>query len=125
MAQTFGQAFIVADYYINTASFAKNCENKARPKLQCNGKCQMMKKLKAQEKKEQQGPERKSSYKNISISSKSFFIAVEAVSFLPPVFYAILNSDTPVDRTSGIFRPPKTGQTTIAATGSIYFSVQL
>ena len=32
------------NYYTNTAAFAKNCVNKAKPKLHYNGKCQMMKK---------------------------------------------------------------------------------
>jgi hypothetical protein len=44
-AQTFNQAVIVLEYYINTTSFAKNCENKARAELHCEGKCQMLKKI--------------------------------------------------------------------------------
>ena len=45
--QVFNRSIIVLDYFANTASFAKNCENKARPMLHCNGKCQLMKKIKA------------------------------------------------------------------------------
>ena len=45
-AQTFNQLTIVIDYYTNRAVYAKNCENKAKPMLHCNGRCQMMKKLK-------------------------------------------------------------------------------
>lgn len=45
MAQTFSNAIIVADYYINTTSFAVNCENKNKPQLHCNGQCQMVKQL--------------------------------------------------------------------------------
>ncbi|MFN8249843.1 MAG: hypothetical protein U0T68_12885 [Ferruginibacter sp.] len=72
--QTFYKAFIVFDYAANTAAYAKNCENKSRPKMHCNGKCQMMKKLKEQEKKDAQNPDRKSENKNENIlSSKSFF----------------------------------------------------
>ena len=33
--------------------YAKNCINKARPKLHCNGKCQMMKKMRKRKKKKQ------------------------------------------------------------------------
>lgn len=61
-AQLFNRAAIIVDYYANTASFAKYCENKARPVMHCNGKCQMMKKLNAAEKKDQQHPSRKSNY---------------------------------------------------------------
>ena len=72
--QTFGRALVVIEYYTNTSAFAKNCINKARPRLHCNGKCQMMKKLKEQEKKDAQNPDRKSENKNENIlSSKSFF----------------------------------------------------
>lgn len=72
--QTFYKAFIVFDYAANTAAYAKNCENKSRPKMHCNGKCQMMKKLKEQEKKDAQNPDRKNENKNENIlSSKSFF----------------------------------------------------
>ena len=58
--QTFERAFLLLDYYTNTGSFAKNCENKLRPQLHCNGQCVLMKKLKEQENKEGQTPERKS-----------------------------------------------------------------
>src|SRR5690242_8058288 len=68
----FNQAVIVADYFANTSSFAKNCENKSHPMMHCNGKCQMMKMLKAEEKKDQQNPERRIENKNDVTSSKSF-----------------------------------------------------
>ena len=72
-AQTFNRAVILLDYYVNTGSFAKNCENKAKPAMHCHGKCQMMKQMKNEEKKDQQNPERKLENKNEVVSSKSFF----------------------------------------------------
>lgn len=81
--QTFSKAFIVVDYYTNTSLFAKNCENKDRPQLQCKGKCQMLKKLKQEEKKEEQNPDRKGEHKNeIPLSSKSFFTAFNFIGFI-------------------------------------------
>ncbi len=59
----FSSQCIRMDYLLNTAAFAKNCENKARPSIHCNGKCQMMKKLKEHDKREQQLPERKQDLK--------------------------------------------------------------
>jgi hypothetical protein len=123
LAQTFGQAFIVANYYLNTAAFAKNCENKDKPRLNCNGKCQMMKKLKAHEKKEQQDPGQKSTYKSITISSKSFFAAIEASSIVSPVFYSNIYSVAPVDRNSDIFHPPKSVGASITVPVYICFSI--
>ena len=50
MAQTFSKWVLIADYAINKDYIAKNlCENKARPSLKCKGKCQLMKKMAAEE----------------------------------------------------------------------------
>lgn len=57
--QTFRGSFIILDYYTNTASFAKNCINKSKPALHCKGKCQMVKKIQEEEKKESNLPQRK------------------------------------------------------------------
>jgi len=49
--QAFSKWVIMAEYTINKDYIAKNlCENKARPMLHCNGKCQLMKKLAEEEK---------------------------------------------------------------------------
>lgn len=75
-AYSFNQAVIVLDYYANRTAFAKACENKARPMMHCNGKCQMMKKLKEQEKKDEQNPGRKADSKNEVAYAKSSFATV-------------------------------------------------
>ena len=77
IAQTFNQASIVARYYVNTGAFAKNCENKAKPKMHCNGKCQMMKQLQQASKNDQQAPEKSGNAKNEVLSSKSFFGSIQ------------------------------------------------
>ena len=69
LIQTFSKPFIIADYYANTADYAKNCINKLIPAMHCNGKCQMMKKLQEQEKKDQESSERKSGNKTEVLSS--------------------------------------------------------
>lgn len=51
LAQTFSKWAVVIEYNLNRDYVAKNlCVNKAKPKLHCNGKCQMMKKLAEEEK---------------------------------------------------------------------------
>jgi hypothetical protein len=110
MAQTFSQAFIVAGYYLNTAAYAKNCENKNKPKLKCNGSCQMMKKLKQEEKKDQQNPERKITYKIITISSRSFFATVQVFLYHFNIAYFTAGTSNSIDRSCDIFHPPQTGQ---------------
>lgn len=109
-AQTMSRTFLWADYYTNTAKYAKNCENKARPKMHCNGKCQMMKKIQQEEKKDAENPERKSENKNeVLLSSKSFFATVT------PEFEVAINSQKIpvhsnnglVDRSLDFFHPPQ------------------
>lgn len=36
---------VITDYCINTQAYSINCINKAKPELNCNGKCQMNKKI--------------------------------------------------------------------------------
>lgn len=57
--QAFSQLFIIADYYHNTSQYAAVCENKAKPSMHCNGKCQMYKKINAEEKSDQQASNKK------------------------------------------------------------------
>jgi hypothetical protein len=54
IAQSFSKGLLLLSYYTNTGIYAVNCENKSRPQLQCNGKCQLSKKIQAEERKEQQ-----------------------------------------------------------------------
>jgi len=78
--QVSSRYFVIADYYANTSTYAKNCINKARPQLHCNGKCQMMKRLQQQEKEEQQNADKKGTEKYSSVlSSRSFFTRIESI----------------------------------------------
>lgn len=106
----FNRTVIVLDYYVNTASFAKACENKARPGMHCNGKCQMMKKLGEEEKKERENPERKSGNKNeITLSSQSFFASIKQPAILLQALLRLPQRPAghSTDRSSDIFHPPQ------------------
>lgn len=105
--QAFNKYFVMADYYTNTAAYAKNCINKAKPKMHCNGKCQMMKKLQQEEKKDQQDPDRKGENKLNVLSSKSFFTSVlfHKVHFVKRT-YPILQVAKETKRSFEIFHPP-------------------
>ena len=59
ITQTFSKNFMMLDYYANKSSFAKLCINKSMPAMNCNGRCLLMKKLKQEEKHDQQNPNRK------------------------------------------------------------------
>lgn len=100
----------MADYYTNTSKYAKNCVNKAKPKMHCNGKCQMMKKLQEEEKKDQEKPERKGENKGeVILSSKSFFAIVcrsYNIAISNQLFSHVTDSYT-YNCTKSIFQPPK------------------
>ena len=107
VAQTFGNGIVLLNYYTNTAAFAKNCINKTRPKMHCNGKCQMMKKMQEEEKKDQQMPERKFEKKMEPISSKSFYCRVTVPVTIPAIAipYEILSPTR--DISFDFFHPPQ------------------
>lgn len=105
-AQTFSRMFIVADYYANTSAYARNCENKAKPKLHCNGKCQMMKKLKQEENRDKQNPERKSENKDEVLYSKSFFASLHFTCIHLQKKYPLLKGGKTSDMPRSLFHPP-------------------
>ena len=106
VTQTFSRAAIVGSYYVNTADYAKDCINKARPKMHCNGKCQMMKKLKQEEKKDAQNPERRSNGKDEVLSSKSYFASVYFLYTPITIDYSLYLPSTTTDMALDIFHPP-------------------
>ncbi|CAN5756158.1 hypothetical protein BH11BAC4_BH11BAC4_22320 [soil metagenome] len=107
-SQTFYKAFIIFDYAANTRAYAKNCVNKARPKMHCNGKCQVMKKLQEEERKDAQNAERKSENKNENIlSSKSFFATTTASTTQQIIItYPSLQAGKVKKMPRAVFHPP-------------------
>jgi len=105
----FGKLAIVADYYANTSQYAKNCINKSRPKLHCNGKCQMMKKIQEQEKKEKEDAEKKNENKKDApiyfeqdIVKVNLFLDLKGKNK-----FQGFNSSKPIAHSCQIFHPPK------------------
>lgn len=107
VAQTFAGPFIMLDYFVNTAAFAKSCINKARPEMHCNGKCQAMKKIEEQEKKDMQDSQRKAENKLPVLSSKSFFCSVKIVSKEIEKKYLPQNINCTCDIALAVFHPPQ------------------
>ncbi|MES2006256.1 MAG: hypothetical protein V4450_17185 [Bacteroidota bacterium] len=106
MTQTFCRVAIVGSYYVNTTGYARNCINKTKPQLHCNGKCQMMKKLKQEEKKDAQNPERGSNGRDQVLSSKSHFASVQFIKMISANFYPTYISPFFSTRPRDIFHPP-------------------
>lgn len=108
LTQVFSKWLVVLEYNLNKDFIAKTlCINKERPKLHCQGKCQMMKKMAEQE-------ENSSSptyqFAKASFSDACFndindcsitAISVESVPAFS--FYNIKNYSSPI---ASIFHPP-------------------
>lgn len=103
----FSGQLISLDYAVNTAAYAKNCENKTRPYLHCNGKCQLMKKIKEQKKKEQENTNNKPKCKTIVLSSKSFFCTLSDLLVNHFAYSYLKNNNSTTDRSRAIFHPPQ------------------
>ncbi len=109
LGQTFSKNLIEADYYFfSTSSYAKNCENKAKPQMHCNGKCQMMKKIKQEEKKNAQSPEQNKQSKNeIPLSSRSYFPVITFSNIQETDhFYTALQISKEIKMPRSVFHPP-------------------
>ena len=107
--QCFNKAFIVVDYYSNTEAYAKECINKSRPKMRCNGRCQMMKKLKVEEKKDASRPERKQENKNDTFSPFIMINELNAVTISSSkITNCIINDNRSFIMPRTCFHPPGT-----------------
>ena len=107
MAQTFSRSIAIADYMVNLEAYKKACINKAKPKLQCNGKCQMLKKVKKQEgDSEASAPVLKLNQLEVVLSSKSFFPSISVVSTNNSSSYFTYTDDYSSDYLGAIFHPP-------------------
>lgn len=108
LLQTFSRTAVVIEFYANQGYIAKYlCENKNKPKLKCCGKCHLRKKLKQEDSKDEENPERKLENK-VEIFEPVQLAISETVSFesrliLHTGFY---NAHYPAGNITAPFRPP-------------------
>ena len=108
--QAFSRYVLVADYFVNKATYAANCINKDRPWMQCNGRCQLCKRLHQQDKTEdKQAPDRKAG----GDRNESLFSAVSLIDFtalqgimLYKVRFPDLPAGNPIHMPRDFFHPP-------------------
>jgi hypothetical protein len=109
-AQAFSWYLVVADYYVDTASFAENCVNKDRPWMHCNGRCQLCKKLHQQDGNEdKQTPERRSANSGFeTLYSASRFTEFNALHLaaLIKLQYPEISAGKPIGMPRELFHPP-------------------
>ena len=109
ITQTFSKYFVMLSFQLNRDYIAKNlCENRYRPQLHCKGNCVLMKKIKQEQKQEQNAPcPGKTEISTIILSSRSFFAAAVPLVFTSTISYVMVaDSGKPIDRAFSIFHPP-------------------
>jgi len=88
-------------------SYKKVCVNKAKPMMHCNGKCQMLKKIKKQEgESNTNAPAPKFNQQELILSSKSFYPTIEILRPHQSNIFYTYNSSINSNYLSSIFRPP-------------------
>ncbi len=107
LASSFSKAVIVADFYANQDSIAKNlCENKGNPKMHCCGRCVLRKRLAKDANQEQNNPERRLDNKDIlfvSNNTTGLNVPLLSETTLP---YGALVAGLPVDGYAPVEHPP-------------------
>ena len=107
IAQTFSRSLAMADYLVNLDTYKKNCVNKAKPMLHCNGKCQMFKKMKKQEGSNgTNAPAPKFNQIEVVLSSKSFFPSLNVISTHDITSFYTYNDEFSSNYLGSIFHPP-------------------
>jgi hypothetical protein len=107
IAHTFSRSLVLADYLVNMESYKKTCVNKAKPMMHCNGKCQMLKKIKKQEgESNTNAPAPKFNQQELILSSKSFYPTIEMFRTQENKFFYAFNSSFNSNYISSIFHPP-------------------
>jgi len=106
--QTFGNNLFLLDYQVNKSRFAKNCVNKARPQMHCNGQCQLMKKIKQEQKKDEQNPQRMLENRTEVLSfTCDFTTGVRINYYIIDLAKTTYLPGNPVHRSFDIFHPPQ------------------
>lgn len=107
MAQTFSRSIAMADYMVNLETYKKNCVNKAKPMLHCNGKCQMLKKMKKQQGDSGTGaPAPKFNQFELVLSSRSFYPSIDVITTNRISSFYTYADDFSSNYLSAIFHPP-------------------
>jgi hypothetical protein len=107
LTQTFSRSLALADYMVNLEAYKKVCTNKSKPKLQCNGKCQMLKKVNQQEADAEKNTTAPTfNHFELALSSKSFFPKIHLVSEERRSNFYTYQSEIAHDYVRSIFHPP-------------------
>lgn len=108
LTQSMSKGIILLSYFTNKQAYEKYCVNKARPQLHCDGKCQMAKKIKAEEERDQKDPLKNSLSSEVTMINENHFVSIH-----PEFIALVIREDifphsigNVVDRSRSFFHPP-------------------
>jgi hypothetical protein len=106
--QTFNRYFLVLNYQLNKDFIAKYlCENKNKPELKCEGKCYLCKRLKKEDNKDQENPERKTTIKFDVLSYQGSYCISGRVGGIIPLTYFMFQEDIYSSYIPSFLHPPQ------------------
>jgi hypothetical protein len=108
LLQSAGKLIVIANFELNRDYIAKQlCENKAKPKLHCNGKCYLKKQLQKEDKKENSNTASSKEKLEVQFFSKINFLFQKHNFTTPPKLTAIYLFTNYSKHTPSIFHPPQ------------------
>ena len=108
LGQTFSQCLILLDYQISRNYIAANlCENRDKPAMKCQGKCYLCKRLKNENKKDQDNPERRTENKFESIAFQRGFAMTHPSPIIIAVHFPAFQETAYNSFTPDFFHPPQ------------------
>lgn len=108
LVQSMSKGIIVLSYFTNKQAYERYCVNKARPQLHCDGKCQVAKKIKAEEERDQKDPLKGSSFSEVVLINQDHFLRIQPIfaSSAGETLLFPLAIGQPSDRSRSCFHPP-------------------
>lgn len=107
LLQTFNQVIILAQYYANKDYIAKNlCENRNNPKMHCDGKCCLKKRLAKECKDQAPSPDNQKSEQVTLFCSYSRFVLAPPIVISVSSHYFNRNDLRTFSFPHTVFRPP-------------------
>lgn len=110
LTQSMSKGIILLSYFTNKQAYEKYCVNKARPQLHCDGKCQMAKKIKAEEERDQRDPLKNSLSSEVTMINENHFVSIQPEFIALPIRKDLFphSIGNVVDRSRSFFHPPNT-----------------
>ena len=108
LIQPFSRLSIITSFHLNRDFIIQNlCENKAKPELECAGKCYLKKKIQAAEKE----VSNEKNTKKISLESNIFLVEMPKISFNQLISYQDFPTTTNIGKPLAclveILQPPQ------------------